>query len=286
MVTCRVNQGLATVRNIGLSHARGAYVAFADGDDWVDIRMCEVMYNRAVADKADVLSASATVFYEDRKTFAPLFDQDIREGLDAQLKAYAFELLDEPRALLLEVVAWTKIYRRSFLLEHRLRFEDGLNSYEDICFHVFCLVKAERISVIDDPLVYYRQNRPGQISGRTSRKVFEVFEVFRRIHDTLLRWDVPDEIWANVIKIELRQYDWLLSSRVKPSDRAEFMAAAADRLRSIPESAWGAVRQVGCAECGEADLHAKGLARRLQARAAPHCPAGADDVSVLPERAP
>jgi FkbM family methyltransferase len=243
VVTCRVNQGLATVRNIGLSCARGAYVAFADGDDWVDIRMCEVMYKRAVADKADVLSASATVFYEDRKTFAPLFDQHVREHLDDRLKAHAFDLLDEPRALLLEVVAWTKIYRRSFLLRHCLQFEDGLNSYEDTCFHVFCLVKAERISVIDDALVYYRQNRPGQISGQTSRKVFEVFEVFRRIHETLLRWDVADEIWGNVIKIELRQYDWLLSSRVRPSDRAEFMAAAADRLRSIQESGWGAVRQ-------------------------------------------
>ena len=245
-------------------------------------RMCEVMYRRAIADDADVLSASATVYYEDKKNLVPLFDQYVRENLDPQVKAHAFDLLDEPRALALEVVAWTKLYKRSFLLAHDLQFEDGLNSYEDVCFHVFCLIKAERISVIDDPLIYYRQNRPGQISGRTNRKVFEVFEVFRRIHAKLLRWDVPDEIWEQVIRLELRQYDWLLSDRVRPSDKPEFIAAAADQLRQVPQSAWRRVRARRRAGNGETSMLAKGLAARLRARERPYLVAVPADVPAVP----
>ena len=70
VIDCQKNLGLASVRNIGLRAAKGRYVAFADADDWVDIRMCEVLYQRASEDNADVVIADATVFYEDTKKFA------------------------------------------------------------------------------------------------------------------------------------------------------------------------------------------------------------------------
>ena len=69
VVNCEYNKGLASVRNIGLRVAKGRYIGFVDGDDWVDIRMCEVLYQRASEDNADVLIADANVFYEDSKTF-------------------------------------------------------------------------------------------------------------------------------------------------------------------------------------------------------------------------
>ena len=154
--------------------------------------MCEVLYQRASEDNADVVIADATVFYEDTKIFCQFFDQHIRQALDPRLSTMPFELRSEPRVLLLEPVAWTKLYKRSFLQEHALHFEDGMNSYEDICFHFSVLMKARRISLLDEALFFYRQNRPGQISARTSRKIFEVFAVFQKIHENLVAWDAPD----------------------------------------------------------------------------------------------
>ena len=236
VVNCLANQGLATVRNIGLCHARGRYVAFADSDDWVDVDMCRRMYLRASRDDADILVGCATVYYDDSKVFAPLFDRHMRQTLDPRIDETVFQVIDHPRVLLMEPVAWTKIYKRSFLDSHRLKFEDGLNSYEDVCFHFSALLKAARISLFDEPLVFYRQNRPGQISGRTSQKVFEVFEVFRRIHANLSNWKVPAEIWAMLFKVEVKQFSWLLGDRVQPCDRTDFAACANEHMRKIPQS--------------------------------------------------
>ena len=75
-----------------------------------------------------------------------------------------FDLRSEPRVLLLESVAWTKLYKRSFLQEHALQFEDGMNSYEDICFHFSVLMKATRISLLDEALSF--TDRTGQVRFR------------------------------------------------------------------------------------------------------------------------
>ena len=243
VVSCDTNQGLATVRNIGLSAARGEYVAFTDGDDWADTRMCELTYQRAREDAADVVIGDATVFYEDSKTFGQFFDQHLRKGLRPEARTAPFDLGSEPRVMLLEPVAWTKIYKRSFLEQHALRFADGMNSYEDMVFHFSVLLKAQRISLQAEPLHFYRQNRPGQISGRRSRKIFEVFAVFDRIHANLAAWNVPADIWALLVKVELRQFDWLMRDRVPSRDKREFFTLVAAQLRKIPEAGLQAFRR-------------------------------------------
>lgn len=235
VIACASNKGLASARNIGMRAAKGRYIAFADGDDWVDIRMCEVLYQRASEHNASVVIADATVFYEDSKNFRQFFDQHVRKTLDPRLRTVPFELSTEPRALLLEPVAWTKLYDRAFLENSAIQFEDGMNSYEDICFHFSVILKAPRISLLDDKLFFYRQNRPGQISGRKSRKVFEVFAVFKKIHENLSAWEVSPTIWAMLIKVQVRQFDWLLRDRVQAHYKREFLALVAKQFQKIPE---------------------------------------------------
>ena len=132
-----------------------------------------------------------------------------------------------------------KAIQRSFLQKQAIQFEAGMNSYEDICFHFSVLLKATRISLIDDTLVFYRQNRPDQISGRTDRRVFEVFAVFDKIHKNLAAWNASAEIWAILVKVQLRQFAWLLEDRVQLHHRQEFMAQVARQFQGIPEDGFG-----------------------------------------------
>ncbi|MEX0829694.1 MAG: FkbM family methyltransferase, partial [Nitrospirales bacterium] len=240
IVECKKNLGLASVRNLGMKVARGIYLAFVDGDDWADPRMCEFLYERASKDTSDVLITDATVFYADSNTFGRLGDQYIRQTFDPQLKASPFELAREVRILLIEPVAWTKLYNRTFLQKHALQFEDGMNSYEDMCFHFAVLLKARKISYSDDALIYYRRNRPGQISGRTDQRVFEVFAVFDEIYENLIASNVSVDIWAMVVRVHLRQFGWLIQDRVQSQHKREFFALVARQLQKIPESGFRA----------------------------------------------
>jgi FkbM family methyltransferase len=196
--------------------------------------MCEVMYRRASDDNADVLIADATVLYENSKSFAQHFDQPIRQTLAPRLRTMPFELRSEPRVLLLEVVPWTKLYKRSYLQKHALHFEDGVRSYEDNCFHFSVLMKATRISLLDDALYFYRLNRPGQTTAQTSRKVFDVFAGFEKIHENLVAWDAAADIWAMLVKTQVRVFDWLLQDRVQAHHKREFLASVARQFQKIP----------------------------------------------------
>ena len=41
------NQGVSAARNAGIDAARGDYIGFCDGDDWVEPEMYETLYNAA-----------------------------------------------------------------------------------------------------------------------------------------------------------------------------------------------------------------------------------------------
>ncbi len=236
LVNCEKNIGLASVRNIGLREARGKYIGFADGDDWVNANMCEVMYQRITKDDSDVLISGGNVFYENSKTFAELWDIYWRQQLDLELKSFPFDISDEPSIIQFEPVAWTKIYKRSFLERNALNFESGMNSYEDMCFHFSVLIKAEKVSLIDDAFVYYRKDRPGQLTALKDRKtVFEVFAVFAKIQDNLVAWDVSSKVWAQLIRVQMRIFDWLLKDQVQSHDKRDFFACAAKQLKTIPK---------------------------------------------------
>ena len=50
------NTGLPGVRKYGIQLATGEYVIHCDSDDWVDFDMYRLMYEKAKADDADVVS--------------------------------------------------------------------------------------------------------------------------------------------------------------------------------------------------------------------------------------
>ena len=49
------NQGLTGARNTALKYAQGEYIIHCDSDDWVDIKMYENMYNKAIETDADMV---------------------------------------------------------------------------------------------------------------------------------------------------------------------------------------------------------------------------------------
>lgn len=55
------NKGLAASRKTALAIAQGDYIIHCDSDDWVDLNMYEAMYNKAIAENADMVYCSIII---------------------------------------------------------------------------------------------------------------------------------------------------------------------------------------------------------------------------------
>ena len=129
-------------RNAGLDLARGDHVFFADDDDWLEPDALERLHATALADDADIVVGK--VVGHGRSSARRLFAEDLH---GVRFADHALRLLELPTV--------HKLFRRTFLERHRLRFPEGPRRLEDHAFVVAAYFRAERISVLADPPAYH-----------------------------------------------------------------------------------------------------------------------------------
>ena len=62
VVIHKKNGGLVSARKVGIKVARGQYIAYVDGDDWIEPDMYEQMYQKLIQENVDVVMCGR---YED-----------------------------------------------------------------------------------------------------------------------------------------------------------------------------------------------------------------------------
>ncbi|MFJ6792274.1 glycosyltransferase family 2 protein [Streptomyces angustmyceticus] len=136
--------GAGRPRNTGLDHARGDYVFFLDSDDRLGPEALERLTRMADRCGSDVV-CGRIVGAEGRA--APV---DLRTTSDR------VSVFDSP-------VYWSlaayKLFRRSFLEEHGLRFVEGRLLGEDLPFGSTALLRAKTVSVVADHDCYHLHGR-------------------------------------------------------------------------------------------------------------------------------
>lgn len=139
------NHGLSAARNVGLKKATGKYLAFIDGDDFVEKEFIERMLFAAKENSADIVICG---YYETYKTkcyeVSPVANSLV-SGKEATINLLRFQEN-------IDIVSWNKIYRRSLFKgieypEGRI-FEDNMTTYKVIA-------RAKSVLYIDEFLYTY-----------------------------------------------------------------------------------------------------------------------------------
>ena len=174
--------GVATAANAGMDAATGDYIGFADGDDYVEPRMFERLYEEAErAGRAHL--AMCRYLLEDETTGQQSPPADARLWEDVR-GVTTVELDDAARreALRFVAVPWRKIYRRDWVQEHGLRFPVGDYFFEDNPLHWMALLSADRLVLVPEVLCYHRVARIGQTMETADEKLFRMFDHHETIH--------------------------------------------------------------------------------------------------------
>lgn len=140
----RKNHGLSSSRNFGITKAKGEYIAFVDGDDYVDPDFLEKLYQSILDTNSDIAACGFTEFYDEKnRDFSK--KRAVLSGKDACKK-----LLREQENL--DVISWNKLYKKS--LFRGIKFPEGKN-HEDNFTTYKLYFKAKKVSYVESPLYNY-----------------------------------------------------------------------------------------------------------------------------------
>lgn len=162
LVIHKENGGLSSARNAGMSEAKGDYVAFVDSDDRIADGAISVILQWIDSSPADLCFMQTMKFFEDGRT-QPLGDCISQAGIRGKQKEEIIRYLStRPKY---PGAAWSKIYRRNFLIDNQIEFPKDRRTSEDLGFTLDCLIAAESYDALDIPYYEYRQGRKGSITN-------------------------------------------------------------------------------------------------------------------------
>lgn len=149
------NKGVSGARNSGLDIARGDYIQFVDGDDYIPEKAVETLVRALESENADWVNCQYCRVDESGN---PLENYNFTKGFidisnEERKVAFIRDLLIE---YLVGYEIWNKLYIGKFIRDCNLKFDDNCRMGEDLEFNIrYCLL-TRNILCIEDRLYSYR----------------------------------------------------------------------------------------------------------------------------------
>jgi glycosyltransferase involved in cell wall biosynthesis len=159
--------GPSAPRNVGIELARGEYLFFLDGDDCLGPRALERMVSVARKNESDIVLGK--IVGVGRRVQTQIF----QESADRAEMSEALFNSGTP----------TKLFRRSLILDHGLRFPEHIRIREDQHFVAACYLAAATVSVVADYDCYYAVRRKNGTNITTEQ--LPLATILSQVEDTV-----------------------------------------------------------------------------------------------------
>lgn len=163
------NGGVSSARNAGLQIAKGKYLGYVDGDDFINEDMYEKMLGAMIAEKAQVAVCEYKhlgVSGHDRVTTGEIIALSREEALEIYVCGH--------HKYRIYPSVWSKLFLRESV--DGLRFAEGKTS-EDILYTIEALCRIERCVYVDVACYNYMVNRVDSIMNKETGERRFAFEI-------------------------------------------------------------------------------------------------------------
>ena len=247
----QANRGLSGARNAGLALARGTFVAFLDGDDAFEPAFLATLLAAIETEGTDWAACAILLSYPDGS-------ESTHPAIHASTgpePARTIALSDACAVARLFPSAWNKLYRRK--LFDRLGYPEG-SWFEDHEVFWALAARAPALAYVPEPLYRHRRERPGQITGADSDRVFEQLRVLDRLYPLIMASGManPHEGYARLATRLVHERALALRDRTRRAQFLTGVVALFERLGVVWTPEWDPEisRGLGLALAGELPL--------------------------------
>ena len=249
------NTGYGDSMNQGIKLARGRYIGILEPDDWLELDAFSRLTQLAEWHRAEVVKANyfkefaTTPKTTSATTSAPTPKTPTTPTASKTLKSTEIrprdtgKLIDprhDRRVFTFAPAIWSAIYRRDFLLDHRLEFLPTPGaSYQDLGFSFKVWATARRVVLTDAAYYHYRLDNANS-SVHSPGKLNCVVEEYAAITDFLADRNLATAFSHTAAAAKFRNYHWNLQ-RLSPDLAPEFYRTMVSELRAA--SAAGDLRR-------------------------------------------
>ncbi|WOC32042.1 MULTISPECIES: glycosyltransferase [Caproicibacterium] len=157
------NAGVSAARTAGMEAARGEYLCFIDGDDYVAPNYLERLYRACTLNDADI---ACCYYYWHLVSNDILFEYPFRcRGIYTTEEALNILLRD----VLIQSFLWCKMYRKELFTRSGVKFPHMC--FEDLAVLHEVFAVANRVAVIDEPLYFYNMHCDSTLGKMNPGKV-------------------------------------------------------------------------------------------------------------------
>lgn len=209
------NAGAGAARNRGLREATGAYLSFLDSDDFFEPDMLEKSVACIEQYNADFVVFESDQYHMDhgeyiknpwvlrKKDIPPYMPFTHRELTDNVFKTFVGW-------------AWDKLYRRSFVEEHNLWFQEQRTS-NDLLFVFSALVLAKKIAIVEKVLAHQRRGSGDSLSVTREKSWHCFYDALLALRERLQKENIYWELEQDYINYALHFSLWNLKTLAEPT---------------------------------------------------------------------
>lgn len=192
------NRGVSNARNFGLSHSKGKYITFVDGDDTVEPNFFEVAVNELEQKGYDFVQGNFRIIDGEKISYAQRVNSDVELDSVEDMLVKLFH----PSKKIIHNTVWGKVFRRD-LLKNKT-FDLDLKAAEDLKFIFDVIMSAKKVKLLSMFAINYFIRNSSAIHNMDVDKINNQLQVIEYCRNQIASKDI-------IVYLDCRKLKGLIS---------------------------------------------------------------------------